>query len=97
MAHDREKGGEFCENKSAPMIRECPDCVEAYVIRVEEFEAAAHEIQAQNYQLRHALEILKRQRDRYIVALRKMFVEGAGDPCVCGVCYVCIAREALRE
>ena len=36
------------------------------------------------------------ERDRYKLALKKMFIEGAGKPCVCGCCYVCIARDALR-
>ena len=37
------------------------------------------------------------QRNRYRAALKKMFVEGAGKPCVCGCCYVCIARDALSK
>lgn len=36
------------------------------------------------------------ERNRYKAALEKMIIPGAGVPCRCGVCYVCIASEALR-
>lgn len=31
MPNGREKRGEFCENDFAPMIRECPDCLDKYI------------------------------------------------------------------
>ena len=33
---------------------------------------------------------------RYKAALEKMFIPGAGVLCKCGVCYVCIAMNALQ-
>jgi len=36
------------------------------------------------------------ERDRYKAALEKMIIPGAGVPCRCGRCYVCIAMDALR-
>lgn len=47
--------------------------------------------------LRNVLYRTEVERDRYKAALEKMFVEGAGTPCHCGRCYVCIALEALRS
>jgi hypothetical protein len=37
----------------------------------------------------------EKERARYKTALEKMVIEGAGRPCVCGCCYVCVARAAL--
>lgn len=37
------------------------------------------------------------ERDRYKAALKKMFIEGAGNSCKCGACYVCIAQDALAQ
>lgn len=44
-----------------------------------------------------SLQEIHLERDRYRAALEKMVIEGAGKPCVCGCCYVCIAKDALAR
>ena len=39
---------------------------------------------------------VREERDRYKAALEKMLIPGSGLMCNCGVCYICIAAEALR-
>lgn len=43
------------------------------------------------------VEAIKAERDRYKAALQKMYIQGAGQMCRCGCCFVCIAFAALER
>lgn len=56
MPCGREAGGELCGNKAAPMIRECPDCVDAFIERATQIRNFAVEMAYQVWEAKNLKE-----------------------------------------